>query len=66
MHRLDLSKLNAEQLADYHRRYQANLALYGLDASAAVSRGGGLIDRIASACALRDTKNRRQTVWSKR
>lgn len=59
MHCPDLSSLTPEQLVDFNRRYEANLRLYGLDESAAVSRGGGLIDRVAAACALSDVRNRR-------
>jgi hypothetical protein len=66
MHRLDISSLTPDQRAEYDRRYEANLRLSGLDASAAVSTGGGLIDRVASACALNDVRNCRQTIWSKR
>jgi hypothetical protein len=60
MHRLDLIMLTPDQRADYQRRYEANLRLYGLDASAAVSTGGGLIGRVAAARALEDVRNRRQ------
>ncbi|MBX5164774.1 hypothetical protein [Rhizobium sp. NZLR4b] len=48
MHVVDLSSLTTAQLAEWQRRYQANLQLYSIDEAAALKGNGGLIAKVAS------------------
>ncbi|MBX5160425.1 hypothetical protein HJB89_25405 [Rhizobium sp. NZLR8] len=62
----DLSKLTNEEIEEYTRRKLANCRLYGLTLLEAETAGDGRIARVASACAIRDVKNRRQRPGSTR
>ncbi|MGX9991582.1 hypothetical protein ACS4RR_020865 [Rhizobium sp. Z1P35] len=66
MHVVDLSYLTKAQLAEYERRYKANIAIYGLTEVEALKGNNGFIAKVAANVALRETRDRRQSIWMKR
>jgi hypothetical protein len=66
MHVVDLSEFSKAQIAEFDRRYKANLAIYSIDEVEALKGNGGVIASVAANVALREVRDRRQPIWSKR